>query len=56
MELAEHRLAGAVIDELVADLGDDVVDDVDVDSGDVAGHGDTGIGNRTGIAGKKKGK
>ncbi|ONK55338.1 uncharacterized protein A4U43_UnF4730 [Asparagus officinalis] len=34
----EHRLAGAGFDELVSNLAYDVIDDLDVDSGDVARH------------------
>lgn len=40
LELVEDSVADAVRDEVVADLGDDVVDDGDIDRGDVAaGHG-----------------
>lgn len=38
MQLIQHPLASAGADEFVAHFPDDVIDDPEVDSGDVAGH------------------
>jgi hypothetical protein len=43
LELVEYGVADPIGDEILADLGDDVVDDGDVDGGDVAArHGSGG--------------
>jgi hypothetical protein len=36
LELVEYGVADPIGDEILADLGDDIVDDGDVDGGDVA--------------------